>query len=67
MKILLSSSFWFFCFTILFLLALDFWSWQEDITIGFWHLPVWIFYFIGLQTSLAIALLIFTQQFWTND
>ncbi len=67
MKILRYSSFWFFCFTILFLLSLDFWAWEEDIAIGLWNLPVWIFYFVGLQISLTIALLIFTQKFWTTN
>ena len=67
MKILRYSSFWFFCFTVLFLLSLDFWAWEQDVAIGLWNLPVWIFYFVGLQISLALALLIFTQKFWKND
>ena len=67
MKILRYSSFWFFCFTLLFLLCLDFWAWEEEIIIGLGSLPVWIFYFIGLQIALAIALGIFTQKFWTTD
>lgn len=67
MKILRYSSFWFFCFTLLFLLSLDFWAWEKEIVIGLWHLPVWIFYFVGLQIALAIAILIFTQKFWTTD
>ncbi len=67
MKILRDSSFWFFCFTLLFLLSLDFWAWEQDVAIGLWNLPVWIFYFVGLQISLALALLIFTQKFWKND
>lgn len=64
MKILRYSSFWFFCFTVLFLLSLDFWAWEQDVAIGLWNLPVWIFYFVGLQISLALALLVFTQKFW---
>lgn len=66
MKILRYSSFWFFCFTLLFLLSLDFWAWEQDVAIGLWNLPVWIFYFVGLQISLALALLVFTQKFWKN-
>ncbi len=66
MKILRYSSFWFFCFTLLFLLSLDFWAWEQDVAIGLWNLPVWIFYFVGLQISLALALLVFTQKFWNN-
>ena len=66
MKILRYSSFWFFCFTLLFLLSLDFWAWEQDIAIGLWNLPVWIFYFVGLQISLAIAFWVFTQKFWKS-
>ena len=66
MKILRYSSFWFFCFTVLFLLSLDFWTWEQDIAIGLWNLPVWIFYFVGLQIFLAIALWVFTQKFWKS-
>ncbi|MEM9273519.1 MAG: hypothetical protein AAGA80_11235 [Cyanobacteria bacterium P01_F01_bin.143] len=67
MKILRYSSFWFFCFTLLFLLSLDFWAWEQNIVIGLWYLPDWLFYFLGLQIVLTIAILIFTQQFWKAD
>ena len=67
MKIFRYSSFWFFCFTLLFLLSLDFWAWEQNIVIGLWYLPDWLFYFLGLQIILTIAILIFTQQFWKAD
>ncbi|WP_040897096.1 hypothetical protein [Xenococcus sp. PCC 7305] len=67
MKILRYSSSWFFCFTLLFLLALDFWAWQRDIVIGLGYLPDWIFYFVGLQLALALALFVFTKQFWARN
>ena len=67
MKILRYSFFWFFCFTVIFLLALDFWSWERDIALGLGNLPVWLFYFIGLQITLAIAIWVFTQKFWTAE
>jgi len=67
MKILRYSSFWFFCFTLLFLLSLDFWAWEQDIVIGLGNLPDWIFYFVGLQIALAIALFVFSQKFWTRN
>ena len=61
-----ANSLWLFCFTVLFFLALDFWSWSEQITLSWLNFPVWVFYFIGLQIVLAIALLIFVLKFWRS-
>jgi|GEM_PF-1726511 len=63
MKIFQTSLFWWFSFTLLFFLALDFGSWQS-VTLSWFNLPPWIFYFIGLQFTFAIALIIFALQFW---
>ncbi|NES03660.1 MAG: hypothetical protein F6K22_12890 [Okeania sp. SIO2F4] len=62
-----SPYFWCFCFTIIFLLSLDFWSWKQTISFSFLHLPPWVFYFIGLQIILACAILIFSQTFWKSE
>lgn len=59
--------FWFFCFTIIFLLSLDFWAWQRESSISFFYLPDWVFYFIGLQIVLAVALLLFSLKFWKSS
>jgi len=68
MSMLKTAFFWFFCFTILFLLCLDFWAWTESPTWMLFGLPSWIFYFIGLQLLMAIALTIFANQYWqTTD
>jgi hypothetical protein len=64
MNLLQSSFFWFFCFTVIFLLSLDFWTWKPEISLSFFYLPEWVFYFIGLQIILAAALLLFTLKFW---
>lgn len=59
-----TAFFWFFCFTILFLLCLDFWAWMEPPTWTLFGLPSWIFYFIGLQLLIAIAIAVFANQYW---
>ncbi|NES21299.1 MAG: hypothetical protein F6K41_20795 [Symploca sp. SIO3E6] len=64
MKILQSSWFWFFCFTLIFLLSLDFWSWEQQVSFTWLYLPTWLFYLLGLQLVLIIALLVFSLTFW---
>ncbi len=64
MKIFKTSLFWWFSFTLLFFLALDFRSSQQPVTLSWLNLPPWIFYFLGLQFAFAIALIIFAGQFW---
>lgn len=64
MKIFKTSLFWWFSFTFLFFLALDFRSGQQSVTLSWFNLPPWVFYFLGLQFAFAIALIIFAGQFW---
>ncbi|NES80824.1 MAG: hypothetical protein F6K10_05160 [Moorea sp. SIO2B7] len=64
MKILQSSFLWMFCFTVISLLSLDFWSWEQEISFSFFHLPPWIFYFIILQVILSLAIWLFAFNFW---
>lgn len=64
MKMVRVNSLWLFCFTVLFFLALDFWSWEQPIILSWLNFPAWIFYFIGLQIILAIALIVFSLTFW---
>ena len=64
MKIFKTSLFWWFSFTLLFFLALDFRSSQQSVTLSWFNLPPWVFYFLGLQFIFAIALIIFAGQFW---
>lgn len=67
MKILNSAYFWCFSFTILFLLSLDFWSWEKPTSFFLFHLPSWTFYFFGLQIILSCAMLIFSKTFWVTE
>ena len=64
MKIFQNSLFWWFGFTLMFFLALDFRSGKQPVTLSWFNLPPWIFYFLGLQIAFAIALIIFAGQFW---
>ncbi len=56
---------WFFGFTVLFLLSLDFWWWHQTGSFGGLHLPIWIYYFGGLQILLSLMMWVFSRTFWT--
>ncbi len=64
MKILNTAYFWIFCFTVIFLSALDFWSWEPETSFSFLYLPTWVFYFFGLQVLLSLAIHVFSRTFW---
>lgn len=64
MKIGQKPSFWYFCFTLIFLLSLDLWSWHQQIELTWLQLPFWVFYFVALQLLLALVMLVFAQKFW---
>ncbi|PZD71068.1 hypothetical protein C1752_08271 [Acaryochloris thomasi RCC1774] len=63
-RVLEMPSVWFFGFTVLFLLSLDVWWWHQSGSFWVLHLPVWVFYFGGLQVLLSLMLLIFSRTFW---
>ena len=67
MKIFQNSLFWWFSFALMFFLALDFRSGTQPATLSWFNLPPWLFYFLGLQTAFAIALIIFAGQFWQTS
>ena len=64
MKIFQTSLFWWFSFALMFFLSLDFRSWQDPVTLSWFNLPSWLFYFLGLQFTFTIALIIFALKFW---
>lgn len=64
MRIFQASSFWWFSFTLIFFLALDFWSWEKPVSLLWFNLPPWVFYFISLQIVFTIALIVFGLKFW---
>ncbi|MEM8672488.1 MAG: hypothetical protein AAGF83_01250 [Cyanobacteria bacterium P01_G01_bin.67] len=66
MRIFRASSLWLFSFTLMFFLALDFWSWEQPIALSWLNLPAWVFYFVCLQITLAIAMSIFALTFWQS-
>ncbi|WP_019506871.1 hypothetical protein [Pleurocapsa sp. PCC 7319] len=67
MKIFQASSFWWFSFTLMFFLSLDFWHWEQPVKFFWLNLPPWVFYFIGLQITLTIALIVFALKFWPTS
>ncbi|QUY44173.1 hypothetical protein [Acaryochloris marina] len=56
--------FWFFSFTILFLLSLDFWRWDQGISLSWFQLPSWLFYFVILQGGLVLAVAGVSSTLW---
>jgi len=66
MKILNTAAFWIICFLGIFIGALDFWSWGH-ISLSLFSLPIWVFYFIGLQVLLSLAIFIFSRSFWQHQ
>ncbi|KST63296.1 hypothetical protein BC008_39110 [Mastigocoleus testarum BC008] len=64
MNIFQASHFWFFCFSVIFFLSLDFWSWQPESSLSVFYLPPWVIYFVGLQMLLSLVLLLFALIFW---
>lgn len=55
---------WFALFSVIFILSMDFWSWNDEITFNLFHLPSWVFYLMFLQILLAAGILIFSIKHW---
>ena len=66
MRIIRADLLWLFGFTLMFFSALDFWSWEQPVAISWFNFPTWVFYFVGLQVTLAIALTVFALTFWRS-
>ncbi len=66
MKFLEKKYFWSFCFTLIFLLSLDFWHWHILTNNFILFLPTWLFYFMALQIILTASIYFFTLKFWKN-
>ena len=66
MKLLQAPFFWFFSFSMIFFLSLDFWSWEKDTVLWLFNLPPWLFYFVGLQIILSLVMLGFAISFWSR-
>ncbi|BDM78784.1 hypothetical protein [Acaryochloris marina] len=64
MSLLHRPYFWFFSFTILFLLSLDFWRWDQGISLSLFQLPSWLFYFVILQGGLVLAIAGVSSTLW---
>ena len=61
MKVYQYPFIWIFAFTLLFMLSLDFWRWKQEILLSFLNFPAWIFYFVGLNVVLVLAMYGFTR------
>ncbi len=47
---------WIIAFSALTMLSLDYWWWDARVILAPLGLPIWIYYFGGLQVVLAVAL-----------
>ena len=57
---------WTTIFVAMFLFSLDYWRWDEPVTIGLLGLPRWIYYFVFLQLLLAGAVFLFSRTYWKD-
>lgn len=55
---------WVLAFAAVFIMSLDFWSWQATNRPNVFGLPSWIYYYIILQIIFVILLMLFTVTFW---
>lgn len=58
---------WVCLFGAIFLLSLDIWWWNLPTRLGPFGFPWWVYYFVGLQIVLAIALGRFAARHWPSD
>ena len=55
---------WFLIFGVLILLAMDFWTWDEPVVLGYLGIPTWVYRFMGLQLLFALAMWGFIKHIW---
>ncbi len=58
---------WFLLFTIIFLLSLDYWTWDSPLQFTLFNFPQWLHYFIVLQLIFAAAIILFIKYYWTHN
>jgi TRAP-type C4-dicarboxylate transport system permease small subunit len=58
---------WVGFFGLLLILSLDYWRWDEPVTIGWLGFPNWIWWFVGLQVVLVLGLTFFVRNFWEEE
>ncbi len=54
-------------FVGLFVLSLDYWTWNRPIELRLLGLPFWVWKFVGLQLLLTLAIAAFAKFYWKND
>jgi len=54
---------WLAIFGVIFFLSIDFWAWGSSrlTALGF---PWWVWYFIGLNLLLVVAMVVFSKSYW---
>ena len=57
---------WTGLFSLLFLLALDYWRWESVLELGWMGFPSWMGYFMVLQVILTIMIGLFAKYGWKD-
>lgn len=48
----------------IFLMALDYWAWDEMVSLSVKGLPKWIYYFVIIQLVLVFMIYTFSKYYW---
>lgn len=57
---------WMAIFSLLLLLALDFWHWDDPVSQGLLGFPAWLGYFVLLQLTLTLCIWLFARYGWVD-
>ena len=57
---------WTITFLTLFVLSLDFWGWNQPISLQALGLPSWVYYFVLLQLLFAAVFFAFSRIYWRD-
>ena len=58
---------WLLLFSITFLLGLDYWAWDEVVSLSAGGFPNWIYYFVFIQLLLVLSISLFSKYYWGKN
>lgn len=56
--------FWILIFVFLFLLSQDSMFWSDEVSLGMFGFPMWIYWIVFLQILIVIAIYVFSKKYW---
>ena len=57
---------WVFIFGLIFLLSMDFYTWEGKTGLGPLNIPVWVYRFAVYHLLFVAALMVFVRHFWKD-